>query len=107
MTLPRWVPFLLAVWALAFGVFRLYLARKLSSDAANPDENRPSFRRSGMYSRSPRLHVVFGLLYVLLGLGCAAMGFGYEINVLSSCSGSESSDESPAPESGIDVEVEK
>ena len=74
MMIPRWLLFLVAAWVIAFGVYRLRVARQ-KRDA---DPERPSFSRKGMFGRSPRSHIVFGVLYILLGGALVAMGFGWQ-----------------------------
>ena len=75
MMVPRWLLFLVAFWVMAFGVYRLRVATKKRDAAADPE--RPSFSRKGLYGRSPRAHIVFGVLYLLLGGALVAMGLGW------------------------------
>lgn len=76
MMIPRWLLFLVAAWVIAFGVYRLRVARQKRDTASDPE--RPNFARKGMFGRSPRSHVVFGVLYILLGGALVAMGFGWK-----------------------------
>lgn len=77
MSIPRWLVFLVAAWVVVFGGFRLYLG--LKSQPADPgDEQRPNFRRKGLFARSRRSHLAFGLLYLILGGLLVAMGLGWQ-----------------------------
>ena len=81
LLLPPWIPLLIGLWVIAFGVFRFYLAFKLSKPIP---ENRPNFRRKGYYARKPRTHVLFGIGYIVLGAYCLAMAGGYSLSFLGS-----------------------
>ena len=74
MMIPSWLLFLVAAWVIAFGVYRLRVARQ----KRDVDPERPSFSRKGMFGRSPRSHIVFGVLYILLGVALVAMGLGWQ-----------------------------
>lgn len=76
--LPNWVTFLVAAFVIAFGVFRIHLARSLARERrqAEAGEERPSFRQRGYYARSPRTHMLFGVAYLALGALCLLLGFG-------------------------------
>ena len=77
VTIPRWVFFLVAVWVIAFGVFRIVVAlRRQGQDEGAPD--RPNYRRRGLYALAPRTHVLFGIVYLLLGASLIAMGLGWQ-----------------------------
>ena len=77
MAIPRWIFFLVAVWVIAFGVFRIVVAvRRQRLAAADPD--RPNFMKRGLYALSPRTHILFGVVYILLGGCLVAMGFGWQ-----------------------------
>jgi hypothetical protein len=87
MMLPRWIPFLIAAWVIAFGILRLRIAMR-KDDAETSD--RPNYRKGGYYARSKRSHMLFGISYLVLGAYCIAMGFGYQIDIVGSCRGQES-----------------
>jgi hypothetical protein len=74
--IPRWIVFLVAAWVMAFGAYRIYVARR----PAEKDEatDRPNFHRRGLYGRSRQAHLVMGILYLLLGGCLVAMGFGWK-----------------------------
>lgn len=77
LALPAWVFFLVAVWVVAFGVFRIVMAVKRSKLAAS-DPDRPNFMKRGLYALSPRTHILFGVVYIVLGGCLVAMGFGWQ-----------------------------
>lgn len=102
MMIPRWVPFLVAVWVIAFGLLRLRIALRKDDD----DAKKPSFRKGGYYARSKRSHLLFGIAYLILGAYCVAMGFGYHVNLLGSCMGRTSREQAaPATEGAVPVEL--
>lgn len=76
MMIPRWLLFLVAAWVIAFGVYRLRFALQKRDRDADPE--RPNFSRKGLYGRSQRSHIVFGVLYLLLGGALVAMGLGWK-----------------------------
>jgi hypothetical protein len=78
MLVPRWLLFLVAAWVMAFGVYRLRVATAKRERDADADPDRPNFSRKGLYARSPRSHILFGVLYLLLGGALVAMGFGWK-----------------------------
>jgi hypothetical protein len=87
VSIPRWVFFLVAVWVIAFGVFRIVVAlRRRGQDEAAPD--RPNYMRRGLYALSPRSHVLFGVIYLMLGASLIAMGLGWQPSLgFESCAG--------------------
>lgn len=101
MMLPRWIPFVVAAWVIAFGIMRLRIAfRKEKDDSA------PNYRKGGYYARSSRSHAFFGVAYLILGAYCIAMGFGYQIDFLSGCLGDKTTTETrPASDQGTPVIV--
>ena len=86
VALPAWIFFLVAVWVIAFGVFRIVVAVRRQKLAAK-DPERPNFMKRGLYSLSPRTHILFGVVYILLGGCLVAMGFGWQPG--SGCLGAE------------------
>lgn len=90
--IPPWLLVLVAVWVIAFGVFRFHLARKKRADLADPNPDKPNFRKAGFYAQSPRRHVVFGALYLVMGGVLIAMAFGWKPPILGGgCSDADSS----------------
>tara|TARA_R110002096_G_scaffold44526_5_gene120087 strand:- start:17873 stop:18214 length:342 start_codon:yes stop_codon:yes gene_type:complete len=104
MMLPRWIPFAIAFWVIAFGILRLRIATRKELPG---DEDRPNFRKGGYYARSKRSHAIYGVAYLALGAYCIAMGFGYQINFISSCMGNRSAQEAPAVKGGVPATVVK
>jgi uncharacterized membrane protein len=77
VALPAWIFFLVAVWVITFGVFRIVMAVKRSK-LASKDPDRPNFMKRGLYALSPRTHILFGIVYIVLGGCLVAMGFGWQ-----------------------------
>ena len=78
MMIPRWLLFLVAAWVTAFGVYRLRVATRKRAREDEPDPERPNFQRKGLFGRSARSHILFGVLYILLGGALVAMGLGWK-----------------------------
>ena len=78
MMIPRWLLFLVAAWVTAFGVYRLRVATQKRAREGEADPERPNFQRKGLFGRSARSHILFGVLYILLGGALVAMGFGWK-----------------------------
>ena len=92
MTVPRWLLFLVAAWVMVFGLFRIYIAVR----PRRRDDDGPNFMRKGLYARTPRSHILFGALYVVLGGFLIATGFGWSpVMDMASCAGKQTSVESP------------
>jgi uncharacterized iron-regulated membrane protein len=86
MALPRWLFFVVAIWVIAFGGFRLYLAaRKRRLAAAPAGEGRPDFRQRGLYALPARTHLLYGVLYLLLGGYLLAAALGYGLTLQGGC----------------------
>lgn len=102
MMLPRWIPFLIAAWVIAFGILRLRIA--LRKDEPEGSE-RPNYRKGGYYARSKRSHLLFGVAYLVLGGYCVAMGFGYHLVIVKSCGATESRESAPSSDQGVPVDV--
>lgn len=75
MQIPPWLLIVVALWVIAFGVFRFYLARERRRE---PATDRPNFRKKGFYAQSPRRHTAFGALYLMMGAALIAMAFGWK-----------------------------
>lgn len=103
MLLPRWIPFAVAFWVIAFGILRIRIA--LRKDEPE-DEKRPNFRKGGYYARSKRSHLMFGVFYLLLGAYCIAMGFGYGVDLTGGCMNKQTSIENTDTVQGDGVRVE-
>jgi hypothetical protein len=100
VTIPRWLLFLVAAWVIGFGVFRIYIA--LRPHKLSP--NRPDYMQKGMFARSPRTHVLFGAVYIILGGFLIATGFGWApVLDLASCAGQRDATESPDSSDSVRV----
>jgi hypothetical protein len=102
MVLPRWIPFLVAAWVIAFGILRLRIATRKDDEE---QEAKPNFRKGGYYARSKRSHALFGVAYLILGGYCIAMGFGYSFDIIGACQGKQSQSQPAADERGVQVDV--
>jgi hypothetical protein len=106
MVLPRWIPFLIAAWVIAFGILRLRIATRKEEEA---DSKKPNYRKGGYYARSKRSHALFGVAYLILGGYCIAMGFGYSVDIIGSCRGQqsqESQESAPTSEAAVPVDTQ-
>jgi hypothetical protein len=101
MVLPRWIPFLIAAWVIAFGILRLRIATRKEDD----DSSKPNYRKGGYYARSKRSHALFGVAYLILGGYCIAMGFGYTFDIVGACRGKQSQSQPQTDERGVPVDV--
>lgn len=71
MFVPPWITFLIAACVIAFGLYRIYIAVTTDKETLN--------KRKGLYGLPPRTHVLFGILYLLLGAFLIAGALGYSI----------------------------
>jgi hypothetical protein len=92
VSVPRWLVFLVAAWVIIFGLFRIYVALRPRPRAPEG----PNFMRRGLYARTPRSHILFGVLYLVLGGFLIATGFGWApVMDMGGCAGKRSSTEIP------------
>jgi hypothetical protein len=97
VNVPRWLLFLVAAWVIAFGLFRIFIA--LRRQPRSPEG--PNFMRRGLYARTPRSHVLFGGVYLVLGAFLIATGFGWAPAAdMGGCLGKRESTEVPDSHSG-------
>ena len=89
MVLPRWLFFVVAIWVISFGGFRLYLAATRNRPVP---EGKPDFRRRGLYARSARTHALYGVLYLLLGAYLIAAALGRGLTLEGGCRSPETPD---------------
>ena len=68
---PLWLTLLVAAVVITFGVYRLRLAMR------SDEEDEKARSRKGMYALPRRTHLLFGILYLLLGAFVIATGFGF------------------------------
>lgn len=103
MTIPRWLLFLVAAWVIAFGLFRIYIALRRPRQLS---PQRPDYMQKGMFARSPRTHVLFGVVYLVLGAFLIATGFGWApVLDVAACMGQPDASASPGPDSAGGVRV--
>lgn len=69
MLIPRWVTFFVAGAVIVFGLFRIVMAMRTDPETLA--------QRKGLYGRPRRTHVLFGVVYLLLGAFLIASAFGY------------------------------
>ena len=73
MTVPPWLTFLIAGLVTAFGLYRLWIALR----SPRPDPTAVS--RKGLYGLPRRRHLLYGVLYLILGGILVAGALGYPI----------------------------
>lgn len=73
MTVPPWLTFLIAGMVILFGVYRLSMALRARDDGDH------SLRRKGLYALPRRRHLLYGLVYLILGAMLIAGALGYPI----------------------------
>jgi len=66
---PPWVTFLVAAAVSLFGAYRLYIAFTSDAEALK--------QRKGLYGLPKRTHLLFGILYLLLGVFLVSTALGY------------------------------
>lgn len=76
----------------SFGAYRLKIAFRSRADQAKAEKGR------GLYSLPRRTHILFGVLYLLLGLFLVAAGLGWIRSPFASSS--------PAPSKDTTIEVD-
>ena len=69
MFVPPWVTFFVAACVIAYGSYRLYIGFTTDKDVLE--------KRKGLYGLPKRTHILFGVLYWLLGAFLIAAGLGY------------------------------
>jgi Na+/H+ antiporter NhaD/arsenite permease-like protein len=73
MTVPPWLTFLIAGMVIFFGLYRLRIAMRSDAD------NERAMERKGLYGLPRRRHLLFGVLYLVLGGMLIAGALGYPI----------------------------
>ena len=75
MRVPVWLTLAVAAVVIFFGLFRIRMGLR---PVAKPDEPpRRSVMGGGLYRMSPRMHLVIGVVYLLLGGALIATSFGW------------------------------
>lgn len=100
--LPRWLPFLIAAWVIAFGIMRLRIATRKEEDST-----KPNYRKGGYYARSNRSHFLFGISYLILGAYCIAMGFGFQLDIVGACTGTQTQQSAQPDDRAVPVNMTK
>ena len=72
MQIPRWLTLGVAVFVIAFGSYRLYLAFTRTKE-----QDEQARRRGGMYGMPKRTQGLIGVIYLLLGAALIATSFGW------------------------------
>lgn len=75
MRVPVWLTLGVAALVIIFGAYRIRLA--LKKPASGESEQR-SIWGGGMYRMSPRMHLLVGIVYLLLGAALVAASFGWK-----------------------------
>ena len=70
MRLPPWVPAVVGVLVIVFGLYRVRLAFRAEA------EDERARRRGGLYAFQRRTHLLFGVAYLLMGALLIASAFG-------------------------------
>jgi hypothetical protein len=73
VVVPVWLTALVAAMVIAFGLYRIYLSRR--SDEA---EERAR-KRGGLYSMPRRRHLLYGIVYLVMGGMLVASLFGFRL----------------------------
>jgi len=73
MAVPPWLTFLCGLMVLAFGGYRVAVGFR-SNDA----QKRAEKRKGGLYSLPRRRHMLFGVVYLLMGVFLILTAFGID-----------------------------
>jgi uncharacterized membrane protein HdeD (DUF308 family) len=84
LVVPAWLTFLVAGMVIAFGIYRIYLALTARKPT---DPDRPTLQRKGLYSMSPRRHILLGIIYLILGAMLIAGALGLTVSPFSDAGG--------------------
>jgi hypothetical protein len=71
MVVPAWLALTCAAMVIVWGAYRI----KVSLRSAEQEQR--AAKRKGLYAMPRRTHLLVGVVYVLLGLGLAAIGLGW------------------------------
>jgi hypothetical protein len=82
MQVPVWFVLGVAALVIAFGSYRIHLARRSSAKGSGTPAQPPrkqglSILAGGMYRMGPKAHLFIGIVYVLLGTALIATAFGW------------------------------
>lgn len=70
---PRWLTLLVAAVVSAFGAYRIWIALRR-------DGGDGSLRQRGLFGQPPRRHLLFGIVYLLMGALLVASALGIRIS---------------------------
>lgn len=73
MTVPPWLTFLVAGMVIFFGLYRMWIALRTPPPAPN------ELPRKGLYGLPRRRHLLYGIVYLILGGMLIAGALGYPI----------------------------
>lgn len=76
MRIPAWVTLAFAVFVIAFGSYRIYLATRRRTENES-DAQRGGPLGAGLYRMKPRTQLLVGIVYLLLGAALIATTFGW------------------------------
>lgn len=76
MSVPPWLSFLCGAMVIIFGIYRISVG--LRSDAAQ----KRAEQKKGLYSLPRRRHMLFGIVYLLMGVFLVAAAFGLDLSGL-------------------------
>lgn len=70
--IPVWFALTVAVFVMLFGAYRIRLGLTMSAD-----QQAEARKRRGRYAMGKRFHLFIGAVYILMGIGLAAMAVGW------------------------------
>jgi hypothetical protein len=71
-SLPNWIFFVVGGSVAIFGLYRLKIGFR------SEIEEEDAKKRGGLFARGRRVHLLYGLVYLVLGVMLVATGFGYK-----------------------------
>jgi hypothetical protein len=74
MEIPRWFALIVAATVFGFGFYRVWLSRRSDEDDERARE------RGGLFAMPRRRHLVFGAVYMVMGVLLLASAFGVRLN---------------------------
>jgi hypothetical protein len=74
LNLPRWLPLAVGALVIIFGLYRLRLGLRRS-----PPADEASRQRGGMYGLGRRTHLLFGIVYLAMGVMLVLSGLGVHL----------------------------
>jgi hypothetical protein len=71
MRIPLWLTLVVVFWVLLWGSYRIYLGFRSKAEDVR------ARARGGLFGMSKRTHILWGIIYLLLGAGLLAGVFGW------------------------------